>query len=152
VEEEKNLERCRLLVHACIQGLFEPQETLFSWHRGRRRFDGDHQLGIGRTPQDVGLVSGGGWTCQPFSGTPQLDKAETLRVGDEIRVKIVEKDSVDKPIDRQRADSARDLENQKAYVRAAAKQLGWTVRERPGESKSLHPKEEVEHRPDQTEN
>jgi hypothetical protein len=79
-------------------------------------------------------------------------KQKPLRVGDEIRVKIVEKDSVDKPIDRQRADSARDLENQKAYVRAAAKQLGWTVRERPGESKSLHPKEEVEHRPDQTEN
>jgi len=67
-------------------------------------------------------------------------KQKPLRVGDEIRVKIVETDSVDEPIDRYRADSARDLKYQKAYVRAAAKQLGWTVQEHAKKSKSLHPK------------
>ena len=63
-------------------------------------------------------------------------KQKPLHVGDEIRVKIVETDSVEGPIERYRADSARDLKNQKAYVRTAAKQLGWTVRERPKKSKS----------------
>ena len=67
-------------------------------------------------------------------------KQKPLRVGDEIRVKIVETDSVDEPIDRYRADSSRDLKNQKAYVRAAAKQLGWTVQDRRKKSKSLHRK------------
>jgi hypothetical protein len=67
-------------------------------------------------------------------------KQKKLRVGDKIRVEIVEANSVDTPIERYRADSARDLKNQKAYVRAGAKQLGWTVREHAKKSKSLHPK------------
>jgi len=67
-------------------------------------------------------------------------RQKPLHVGDEIRVKIVDTDSVDRPIKQYRADSAKDLRNQKAYVRAAAKQLGWTIREHPIKSKSLHPK------------
>jgi hypothetical protein len=67
-------------------------------------------------------------------------KQKPLQLGDEIRVKIVESVSVDEPIERYRADSTRDLTNQKAYVRAVARQLGWTVQERPKKSKSRHPK------------
>ncbi len=66
-------------------------------------------------------------------------KQKPLHLGDEIRVKIVETDSVDGPIERYRADSATDLKNQKAYVRAAAKQLGWTIQTHGKKSKSRHP-------------
>ena len=67
-------------------------------------------------------------------------KQKPLRMGDEVRVKIVDADSVDRPIERYRANSARDIKSQKAYVRAAAKQLGWTVREPPKKSKPQRPK------------
>ena len=52
-----------------------------------------------------------------------------LSIGDEIRVKIVETASVDDPVKRRTPDSAEDLTSRKAYIRAMAKQLGWTLRE-----------------------
>jgi hypothetical protein len=50
-----------------------------------------------------------------------------LRVGDEIRVKIVEAGSVDRPIEKRRVHPAEELRAQKRYVRRMAKKLGWKI-------------------------
>jgi hypothetical protein len=50
-----------------------------------------------------------------------------LRVGDEIRVKIVETASVDKPATKQPIDPAETLRAKKRYVRMIAKELGWKI-------------------------
>ena len=54
-----------------------------------------------------------------------------LRVGDEIRIKIVETTSTDKPIKKHRIDPAEELRSQKRHVRVMAKNLGWTIQTRP---------------------
>jgi hypothetical protein len=50
-----------------------------------------------------------------------------LRVGDEIRVKIVGAASVDEPIHRQKSDPAQRLTAKKHSVRAMAKEFGWKI-------------------------
>ena len=50
-----------------------------------------------------------------------------LRVGDEIRVKIVEAASVDRPIKRRPINPAETLKAKKRYVRMIAKELGWKI-------------------------
>jgi hypothetical protein len=47
-----------------------------------------------------------------------------LRVGDEIRVKIVEAKSIDEPKNKSRVNPVGDLQAQKSYVRRMAKQFG----------------------------
>jgi DNA-directed RNA polymerase subunit E'/Rpb7 len=50
-----------------------------------------------------------------------------LQVGDEVRIKIVEAERVDRPRIRKRSDPAKDLHQQKRYVREMAKRFGWKV-------------------------
>lgn len=50
-----------------------------------------------------------------------------LRVGDEVRVKIVEADSVDRPRKRFKRNRKKELETQKRHVRETAKKLGWKI-------------------------
>ncbi len=50
-----------------------------------------------------------------------------LRVGDQIRVKVVNKTSVDEPRKRYRRDPEKELEYQKQYLRRLAKQFGWKI-------------------------
>jgi hypothetical protein len=59
-----------------------------------------------------------------------------LRVGDEIRVKIAEASSVDRPIQKQPVDPAETLRAQKRYVRMMAKQFGWKIRVQSKQSAS----------------
>lgn len=54
-----------------------------------------------------------------------------LRVGDEVRIRIVEAASVDTPVKKHLSDPAKELSSKKRYVRVMAKQLGWTIRTRP---------------------
>jgi len=54
-------------------------------------------------------------------------RPQRLRVGDEIRVKIVETASVDKPIKIKPIDLAETLRAKKRYVRMTAKELGWKI-------------------------
>jgi hypothetical protein len=61
---------------------------------------------------------------------------ESLRVGDQILIKTVEKNSVDKPIKKHRMDPAEQLRSQKRYVRQMAKQLGWKIQSRPKRANS----------------
>ena len=57
-----------------------------------------------------------------------------VRVGDEIRVKIVEAKSTDNPVQRDKTNPSEDLNYQKSYVRAMGKKLGWKIQTRPRRS------------------
>jgi hypothetical protein len=48
-----------------------------------------------------------------------------LRMGDSIRVKVVDASSVDRPKKRKKSDPAVLLKARKRYVRKMAQQLGW---------------------------
>lgn len=54
-------------------------------------------------------------------------RLKRLRVGDEIRVKIVEAASVDRPVVRKPIDPTETLDAKKRYVRMIAKELGWKI-------------------------
>ena len=55
-----------------------------------------------------------------------------LKVGDEVRVRILESDSVDEPKSRtRRGEQEQLLEDQENYVREFARKLGWTLTEPP---------------------
>jgi hypothetical protein len=53
-----------------------------------------------------------------------------LRVGDELRVKIVECQTVDEPRRRFPRDLATEARNEKRYVRKLARKLGWKIQTR----------------------
>ena len=53
----------------------------------------------------------------------------SLRVGDEIRIRIAKRTRADKAVERIPRDRAKDMESMKRYVREYAKQLGWEIKE-----------------------
>jgi len=61
-------------------------------------------------------------------------KQKRLQVGDEIRVKVVEARSVDKPVRKRRIHPAETLKAKKRYVRMMAKELGWKLESRSKKS------------------
>lgn len=54
-------------------------------------------------------------------------EAKSLRIGDEVKVRIIEAEKVDKPAARKTPDLALGLRAQKKYVRKMAKQFGWKI-------------------------
>ncbi len=58
-----------------------------------------------------------------------------LRIGDEVRVKVIDADAVDKPRKRYVPDPAKELAAKKDYVRRLARELGWSVSARKPGSK-----------------
>jgi hypothetical protein len=56
-----------------------------------------------------------------------LWRNQKLKTGDEVRVKIIESSSIDRPKERHRRDSKQELRAQKRYVREMARKLGWKV-------------------------
>jgi hypothetical protein len=52
-----------------------------------------------------------------------------LRVGDEIRIQVIDVAQVDAPTTEHRDDPVKDLESKRNYVRQLAKELGWDVRD-----------------------
>jgi len=58
-------------------------------------------------------------------------KSTPLRVGDEVRLKIIEVDSVDRPRTRKRMDPKQEERNSKAYMRKMAKKFGWKLVKMP---------------------
>jgi len=52
-----------------------------------------------------------------------------LRLGDEVRVRIVERKLADIPSKRSPRDPKAELKSQKRYVRKMAKKLGWRIKE-----------------------
>jgi hypothetical protein len=51
----------------------------------------------------------------------------SLRVGDDVRIAVVERAAVDRPKSRKRTDPAQELRAQKKYVRQMAKRFGWQI-------------------------
>src|SRR5215470_14600368 len=58
-------------------------------------------------------------------------KQKHLHVGDEIRVKVIDAGSVDKPDRKRRIHPAETLKAKKRYVRMMAKELGWKIHPQP---------------------
>jgi hypothetical protein len=56
-------------------------------------------------------------------------KEAILRTGDEVRIKIVETKTADKPLDRYPRDLAAEAEAEKRQARKLAKKFGWKVQE-----------------------
>jgi hypothetical protein len=84
---------------------------------------------VGDQTADLFLEVGG--LVSPVREHVKWVKQKPLRVGDEIRVKIVETSSTDRPIKKHRIDPAKELRSQKRYVRMMAKNLGWTIQAQP---------------------
>jgi len=72
----------------------------------------------------VGLVS-------PTHTHVAWTKQKRLRLGDEIRIRVVETGSPDKPISEDPQNAKQELNHRKRHVRRMAKSLGWTVQPRP---------------------
>jgi hypothetical protein len=58
-----------------------------------------------------------------------------LRINDEIRIEILDTDSVDEPTERYPVDPAKNLAHQKRYVRQMAKRFGWKIQTRAKKSR-----------------
>jgi hypothetical protein len=101
----------------CLAGIGDDGvlTAIVSWVTGAGRADLFLEVG--------GLVS-------PIEEHVKWVSQEPLRVGDEIRVKVVETSSVDRPTTKHRTDPAKDLRSRKRYVRAMAKQFGWKIQAR----------------------
>jgi len=89
----------------------------------------DQVIGKGRNElllRVAGLVSSTG---------EHLDWTDVnLKVGDEVRVKIIKSASADKPRKRSRRDPTQDVRAQKRYVREMAKKFAWKIKVRPTKS------------------
>ena len=82
--------------------------------RGMKKGEGDLHLRIG------GLISS--------TDTHVSWGVHHLQVGDEIRIKIVEKPAVDEPTHKsERLNPATQLRAKKRHVRMVAKELGWKI-------------------------
>ena len=53
-----------------------------------------------------------------------------LKVGDEVRIRIVEDGAIDRPRSRERLDRSKELRTQKRYLRQLAKRFGWKIQTR----------------------
>lgn len=82
----------------------------------------DHVVGNGR--DEVFLRVGG--LIGP-AGEHVFWRTQALKTGDEVRVKVVETHSVDRPKERHRRDPKQELTAQKRYVRQMARKLGWQL-------------------------
>jgi len=81
-------------------------------------------IGRGRKRGGILLAATGLFTA---SDEHAIWTNRSLKVGDRIRVDVVEVDSADKPRQRYKSDSATYRKNQKAYIRAWAKEFGWRI-------------------------
>ena len=82
--------------------------------------------------EDLSLSVGG--LVSPTEEHVDWRKVE-LRVGDEVLLKIVDSERVDRPRKRTRQDPIARVKQQKHYVRAMAKKFGWEIKARPKKSK-----------------
>jgi hypothetical protein len=57
-------------------------------------------------------------------------KEANLHVGDEVRLKIIEANTVDPPLDRHPRDRAAEVEAEKRHVRKLARKFGWKIQEK----------------------
>jgi hypothetical protein len=82
----------------------------------------DHVVGYGRNEL---LLRVGGLISQTEEHV--VWRRKRLKTGDEVRVKIIESTSVDRPKERMKRDPKGELKRQKRYVRDMARKFGWKV-------------------------
>jgi hypothetical protein len=76
----------------------------------------------------------GGLVCDPTEQSPDefvTWRYSKLKVGDEVRVTVIETESISKPKERKPRNPAEDLRQSKQYVRTMAKKFGWKIVSRP---------------------
>lgn len=78
--------------------------------------------------RDGAMLSVGGLVT-PKEEHVEWVKRRKLAVGDEIRVKVVEVETVDNPTNTKPADLGAAADRQKEYIRQAARRFGWTITE-----------------------
>ena len=89
----------------------------------------DHAIGHGRNQVHIRIAGTRGVTGGPGEHVEWASR--NLRTGDEITLRIVEADSVDRPKTRELVDRAEIRRSNGSLCRALAKQLGWKVVARP---------------------
>jgi len=101
----------------CLAGIGDDGvlTAIVSWVTGKKAADLFLQVG--------GLIS-------PTDEHVSWIQQKRLRVGDQIRVKVVKVKSVDEPLRKYRRDPAKELRAKKNYVRTMAKELGWRIQEK----------------------
>ncbi len=80
---------------------------------------------VGRGRDELWLGVGG--LISPDGEHVRWQERRQLREGDEVRIKVVEAEVVDKPRRRYRSDPRKDLAAQKRYVREMAKKFDWKL-------------------------
>jgi hypothetical protein len=53
-----------------------------------------------------------------------------LKVGDEVRIKVVENSPINRPISRKRRNPSKEMRSQKQYVKEMARKFGWKITKR----------------------
>ena len=86
----------------------------------------DHVVGNGRN--EVFLSLGG---LIGSTGEHVLWTRQGLKTGDEVWLKVIKTEAVDRPKERHRRDPKKELTAQKRYVREMARTLGWQITTRP---------------------
>lgn len=86
-----------------------------------------HVTWVRRTGAKEELTMDVGGLITPTDEYVRWADGRALKVGDEVRVKIIETEKVDRPAIRKRSDPAEDLRRQKRYVREMAKRFGWKI-------------------------
>jgi hypothetical protein len=86
----------------------------------------------GQSVADLHLQVGG--LISPGNERVVWIRQRPLKLGDEIKVRVVEADSTDKPMKRYKRDPAKELRAKRAYVRKTAKELRWKIEARPRKS------------------
>jgi hypothetical protein len=80
-------------------------------------------------PNEMTLEVGGFVSIGQHVGRHTRWCEESLRVGDEVRIRVIDAARVDPPTTEYSEDPANDLERRKAYVRKLAAELGWGIQE-----------------------
>ncbi len=101
----------------CVAGIGADGVLTAITHHVRAKGRNELRLSIG------GLVSSTG---------EHLDwRNLNLKLGDEVRIRIINSEWATKPRKRIRRDPTRDIAAQKHYVRKMAKKFGWNIKARP---------------------
>jgi hypothetical protein len=53
---------------------------------------------------------------------------QNIKIGDEIRIKVLAGNSIDEPKNRERRDPKEDIKQQKRYVKRMAREFGWELK------------------------
>jgi hypothetical protein len=112
----------------CTAGV--PDTGVLSAHVTWLRRTGEQRLSKQAHGVEEELTMDVGGLITPIDEYVRWADRRPVRVGDEVRIKIVNAERVDRPRARKRSDPAENLRRQKRYVREMAKRFGWKIQTR----------------------